>query len=71
MAGWIALILALAALGGFIALGLVLSWALRGDSVPETNSALPRFIRRWMTPRREQLTYRRDHKGRFRKIRRG
>ncbi len=71
MLATIALVLTGLLLAGVLAIGLVVAWALSGEEQAAEDGSFFTIIRRWVAKRPKRLAYRRDKKGRFRKVWRG
>ncbi|MEL1252127.1 hypothetical protein [Aurantiacibacter gilvus] len=54
-----------------IAMVLVVGWALSENDDAGSDGSIFTVIRRWVADRPKRLSYRRDKKGRFRKVWRG
>lgn len=71
MIGTILFVLAVVSIAVVIALGVLLAWALGENRTEDPSRPLIGVFRNWVRRRPARLDYRRDKKGRFRKIRRG
>lgn len=71
MLATIALALVGLLIAGVIAMVLVVGWALSENDHAGSDGSIFTVIRRWVADRPKRLSYRRDKKGRFRKVWRG
>lgn len=71
MVGTIFLILAVVMVVIVMTLGVTLAWALGENRSDEQQRGFLKLVRKWLGQRPAKLDYRRDKKGRFRKVRRG
>lgn len=67
----IALVLVGLLVAGLVSIGFVVAWALSEGGDVRSDGSIFTVIRQWVAKRPRRLTYRRDKKGRFRKVWRG
>lgn len=70
MIGTILLILTGISIIVVLTLGAILCWALAENRGEDRRGPFLELVRKWVTKRPAKLDYRRDEKGRFRKVRR-
>lgn len=71
MLATIALVLTGLLVAGVVAIGFVVAWALKGEDAGASDGSIFTVFRKWVVKKPQRLTYRRDKKGRFRKVWRG